>query len=90
MAVWVHLNKEGRQEVDSIGDGEEFTTVAYAEYDGIYRCHEPGREEYEFIAISDRYVSSLEYDGERRLTHDIVVYGDRSAWEDTPSSFFSG
>lgn len=89
MAVKIHLNKRGKKEVDSISDGDQFTTIAYTEYDGIYRCHEPGRDEFEFVAVSDDYVASLSYNQEHRLTHDIVVYGDRSAWENTPSSFYS-
>ena len=90
MSVQINLNTEGKSEVDSIEDGEEFTTVAHTEFDGLFRCYEPGREDYEFVALSEDYVETIESSQSKRIAPDIVVYGDHSAWGDTPSSFYSG
>lgn len=79
MAVTVNIRSGA--DVDTVDDGEEFLTVL--EWGTQLMCYQPDRDEYEFVGLSTDQVE-LQADEEERLGHDAAVYGDKSAWEETP------
>lgn len=84
MAVTLHT--QTGEDLDTIEDSESFTTVL--KWGTQLLCYEPEREPYEFVTLS---IGQVEIDSENKqdLGHDAKIYGDRSAWDETPLSHLS-
>jgi len=87
--VAVHITDELANKTNpSVSDGEQFLTAAKDKSTGIYQFYQPDREDYEFVGVSGEYIESIDSQNKTENSR-FVVWGDKTAWDDTPSPIFN-
>jgi len=87
--VTVNLVSDFANDPDaSVDDGETFLTVAKDKSTGTYMLYQPDRSNYEFVALGGDLVDSLDSDQVEENSR-FKVWGEKEAWEKTPSPVFN-
>ena len=87
--VSVNLVSELANDPDaSVDDGESFLTVAKDKSTGTYHLYQPNRSDYEFVALGENLVDSLDSDRVEENSR-FKIWGNKESWDKTPSSVFN-